>query len=35
MTPADIERKTMSYRGALYGIASNSRLAAVRPTPEP
>jgi len=28
MTPADIERKTMSYRGALYGISSNSRLAA-------
>ena len=28
MTPADIERKTMSYRGALYGIASNTRLAA-------
>jgi diapolycopene oxygenase len=27
MTPADIERKTMSYRGALYGIASNTRLA--------
>jgi phytoene desaturase len=28
MTPADIERKTTSYRGALYGISSNSRLAA-------
>ncbi|MFP4113149.1 MAG: phytoene desaturase family protein [Spirochaetales bacterium] len=28
MTPPDIERKTMSYRGALYGISSNSRLAA-------
>ena len=28
MTPADIERKTMSHRGALYGISSNSRLAA-------
>lgn len=28
MTPADIERKTMSYRGALYGISSNSRMAA-------
>ena len=28
MTPVDIERKTMSYRGALYGISSNSRTAA-------
>jgi phytoene desaturase len=28
MTPVDIERKTMSYRGALYGISSNSRSAA-------
>lgn len=28
MTPADIERKTMSFRGALYGISSNTRLAA-------
>lgn len=27
MTPEDIERRTMSYRGALYGIASNTRLA--------
>ncbi len=28
MTPEDIARRTMSYRGALYGISSNSRLAA-------
>ncbi len=28
MTPADIERKTMSYRGALYGISSNALLSA-------
>ncbi len=28
MTPADIERKTMSYRGALYGISSNTTFAA-------
>ncbi|MFW6212144.1 MAG: phytoene desaturase family protein [Spirochaetota bacterium] len=28
MSPPDIERKTMSYRGALYGISSNTRLAA-------
>ena len=28
MTPPDIERRTMSYRGALYGISSNTRLAA-------
>lgn len=28
MTPEEIERKTGSYRGALYGISSNSRTAA-------
>ena len=28
MTPADIERTTMSHRGALYGIASNSLMSA-------
>ncbi len=28
MTPEDIQRRTMSYRGALYGISSNSRPAA-------
>ena len=27
MTPEDIEQNTGSYRGALYGIASNTRLA--------
>jgi phytoene desaturase len=28
MTPLDIERDTGSYRGSLYGIASNNRMAA-------
>lgn len=28
MTPPDISRKTDSHRGSLYGISSNSRLAA-------
>ncbi|HTO23781.1 MAG TPA: phytoene desaturase, partial [Spirochaetia bacterium] len=28
ITPVDIERRTGSTRGSLYGIASNSRLAA-------
>ena len=28
ITPVDIERRTASTRGSLYGIASNSRLAA-------
>ncbi len=28
MSPPDIEKRTTSYRGALYGISSNSRLAA-------
>ena len=28
LTPAEIERKTSSYRGSLYGTSSNSMLAA-------
>ena len=28
MTPVDIERRTMSFRGSLYGISSNTLMAA-------